>query len=77
VQVTLDGDGVGGFALTRELREACLDLPARPVGSDLVLALRSDTFVPDALDLVRQQGPQVGQLRRLAYQLDWAEIRER
>jgi hypothetical protein len=32
-------------------------------------------FVPDALDLIAQQGPQVGQLRLLAFQLDWGEVR--
>ncbi|NTW01062.1 MAG: hypothetical protein HGA19_07075 [Oscillochloris sp.] len=66
---------LGSFKLTREIQVTCLDLPARPAGSDLIIALHSDTFVADALDLVRQQGPQVGQLRTLAYQLDWAEVR--
>jgi hypothetical protein len=75
VAVALDGTTVGTFTLTRELRQACLDLPARPAGADLTITLRSATFVPDALDLVRQQGPQVGQLRRLAFQLDWAEVK--
>ncbi len=76
VDVDLDGGSLGAIPLTRALREVCLSLPARPAGADLTLTLRSATFVPDALDLVRQQGPQVGQLRRLAYQLDWAELRE-
>ncbi|NTV64651.1 MAG: hypothetical protein HGA65_14120, partial [Oscillochloris sp.] len=75
VAVSLEETALGSVTLTRELRAACLDLPARPAGSDLIIILRSPTFVPDALDLVRQQGPQVGQLRRLAYQLDWAEVR--
>ncbi|MBX0330250.1 hypothetical protein K2Z83_21515, partial [Oscillochloris sp. ZM17-4] len=77
VSASLDDAPLGGFALTRELRTVCLDLSARPANSDLTIALRGDTFVPDALDLVRQQGPQVGQLRRLSFQLDWAEVRER
>ena len=41
-----------------------------------MITLRAPTFVPDALDLLGQQGPQVGQLRLLAYQLDYAEVRE-
>jgi hypothetical protein len=76
--VALDSVSVGTVALTRELSQVCLDLPAHPVGTNLTVTLHSSaTFVPDALDLVRQQGPQVGQLRRLAYQLDWAEVRGR
>ncbi|NNJ11808.1 hypothetical protein EKD04_015865, partial [Chloroflexales bacterium ZM16-3] len=75
ISASLDDMPVGSFALTRDLRTVCLDLPARMAGSDLTIRLRGDTFVPDALDLVRQQGPQVGQLRRLAFQLDWAEVR--
>ncbi len=76
VAVALDAAPVGSFTLSRELSQVCLDLPARPAGASLTITLHSsDTFVPDALDLVRQQGPQVGQLRRLAYQLDWAEVR--
>ena len=75
VQATLDGTPLGSFALTRTLAETCLALPARPIGSDLVITLQTPTFVPDALDLLTQQGPQVGQLRRLAFQLDSAELR--
>ena len=75
VQATLDGTPLGSFALTRTLTETCLALPARPIGSDLVITLQTPTFVPDALDLLTQQGPQVGQLRRLAFQLDSAELR--
>jgi hypothetical protein len=40
-----------------------------------VVELRAPSFVPGALDLIAQQGPQEGQLRLLAYQLDWAEVR--
>ena len=75
VRVTLDGAPVGSFALTRTLVETCLALPSRPVGADVVVMLQAPTFVPDALDLLAQQGPQVGQLRRLAFQLDRAELR--
>ncbi|WP_129628108.1 hypothetical protein [Candidatus Oscillochloris fontis] len=75
VQVRVGTTSLGQIALSRELRSECLALPAQPAGSDLIVTLHAATFVPDALDLVRQQGPQVGQLRRLAYQLDWAEVR--
>jgi hypothetical protein len=75
ITASLNNQDLGSFALTRELHEVCLDLPAQPTGSDLTIMLRGATFVPDALDLVRQQGPQVGQLRRLSFQLDWAEVR--
>ncbi|MFQ3661120.1 MAG: hypothetical protein SNJ69_01865 [Chloroflexaceae bacterium] len=75
VEAFLDGTALGAIALTRELRVACLDLPARPPGATYVVELRAPTFVPDALDMIGQQGPQEGQLRLLAYQLDWAELR--
>lgn len=75
IGVSLDGDRLGAIALQRELREVCLALPARPPGADYRVALHAPTFVPDALDLIAQQGPQTGQLRLLAYQLDWAEVR--
>ncbi len=75
VSALLDGEPVGTFAPGPSLEEFCLELPARPAGADLIVTLRSPTFVPDALDLIAQQGPQVGQLRRLAYQLDMAELR--
>lgn len=75
VEAWLDDEPLGSFAPGPALAEHCLDLPARPAGSTLVVTLRSDTFVPDALDLIAQQGPQVGQLRQLAFQLDSAEVR--
>lgn len=71
----LDAERLGELRPGIELREECLDLPARPAGADYLIELRGPTFVPDALDLLRQQGPQVGQLRLLSYQLDWAEVR--
>jgi hypothetical protein len=71
----LDGERLGELRPTPELRVECLELPARPAGADYIVELRGLTFVPDALDLLRQQGPQVGQLRQLSYQLDWAEVR--
>jgi 4-amino-4-deoxy-L-arabinose transferase-like glycosyltransferase len=64
---------LGTLQLTAQLVTHCLDLPATPAGSEVV-TLRAPTFVPPAADLLAQQGPQVGQLRRLALQLDWAAI---
>ncbi|HMQ32874.1 MAG TPA: hypothetical protein PKD53_19240 [Chloroflexaceae bacterium] len=75
VEAWLGEEPLGSFAPGPALAEHCLALPARPAGSTLVVTLRSDTFVPDALDLIAQQGPQVGQLRQLAFQLDSAEVR--
>jgi hypothetical protein len=75
LNVYLDQARLGTIRLTRDLREACLPLPARPAGTHYSIELRSPTFVPDALDLIGQQGPQAGQLRRLGAQIDWVEIR--
>ncbi len=75
VEAYLDGAALGAIPLTRDLRVVCLDLPARPPGATYVVELRAPSFVPGALDLIAQQGPQEGQLRLLAYQLDWAEVR--
>jgi 4-amino-4-deoxy-L-arabinose transferase-like glycosyltransferase len=75
VRVSLDGVELGSFTPTPNLAEHCLALPARPAGADIVIRFVSATFVPSALDLIAQQGPQVGQLRLLAFQLDAAEVR--
>lgn len=53
----------------------CATLPPAPPGADVIVTLRSDTFVPNAADLLGQQEAQVGQLRLLGVRLDWAEIR--
>ncbi|OAN49081.1 hypothetical protein A6A03_06945 [Chloroflexus islandicus] len=75
VQVALGETVLGTLTPDRSLREDCVPLPALPAGADYVITLTSPGFVPDALDLVRRQGPQVGQVRILAFQLDWAEVR--
>ncbi|MCS6888497.1 MAG: glycosyltransferase family 39 protein [Chloroflexus sp.] len=75
VQVALGETRLGSFTPDRSLQEYCLPLPALPAGTDYVIELTSPSFVPDALDLVRRQGPQVGQVRMLGFQLDWAEVR--
>ncbi len=65
------------FALQRDVRVVCETMPPTPPGSDVVIVLRSSTaFVPNAADLLSQQGPQVGQLRLLGVRLDWVELRE-
>jgi hypothetical protein len=71
-----EAEELGQLQLTRELREQCLDLPSTSAGEDIVISITSTSFVPTATDLLGQQGPQTGQLRRLAYQLDWAQVRE-
>jgi hypothetical protein len=76
VSVSLDGAPLGSFTPGPALAEHCLPLPARPAGAAYVVELRSPTFVPGALDLIGQQGPLVGQLRQLAFQLDYAEVRD-
>ncbi len=75
VQVMVEEMVVGKITPERHLQEVCISLPALPSGSDYVVTLTSPAFVPDALDLIRRQGPQVGQVRLLAFQLDWAELR--
>jgi 4-amino-4-deoxy-L-arabinose transferase-like glycosyltransferase len=75
LSVSLDQERLGAIRLTRDLRETCLPLPARPAGTHYNIELHSPTFVPDALDLIGQQGPQAGQLRQLGAQIDWVEIR--
>jgi hypothetical protein len=66
---------LGRFRPQPQLQEFCLPLPAQPAGTDYVITITGPGFIPDALDLVRRQGPQVGQLRILSFQLDWAEVR--
>ncbi len=75
VSLSLNGAPLGTITPGPTLGEHCLELPARVPGSTYVVTLRSPTFVPNALDLLKQQGPLVGQLRLLAFQLDWAEVR--
>jgi 4-amino-4-deoxy-L-arabinose transferase-like glycosyltransferase len=75
VSLALDDEPLGEIQLTRRLAEHCFALPVRPVGTPLLVRFESTSFVPDALDLIAQQGPQVGQLRLLSFQLAWAEVR--
>jgi 4-amino-4-deoxy-L-arabinose transferase-like glycosyltransferase len=74
VEVFADNAPLGAIQLTAQLETHCMPLPTTPAGSDIVITTHSPTFIPNAADLLAQQGPQVGQLRRLAFQLDWAEV---
>lgn len=65
---------LGTFQLEREFMTHCFALGG-PLAETIVVELRGPTFIPDALDLLAQQGPQVGQLRFLMLQLAWAEVR--
>ena len=69
-----DAQTLATFELQRAVQVYCARLPAGPAGSDVVITLQADTFVPGAADLLGQQGPQVGQLRFLGVRLDWAEL---
>jgi hypothetical protein len=60
--------------LRRDVRVYCAEVPPVPPGDDVVLVLRTPTFVPGAADLLAQQGPQAGQLRLLGVRLDWVEL---
>ncbi len=75
VTAWIGAEALGSFTPGPALAEHCLPLPPRPASESLVIRLVAPTFVPDALDLLGQQGPQVGQLRLLAFQLDAAEVR--
>lgn len=71
----LEGETFARFELKRSVDEYCADLPPTADGADLLIEMQTEVFVPDAADLLVQQGPQVGQLRLLGIRLDWVEIR--
>jgi hypothetical protein len=58
-----------------EVRVFTLALPPAPPGADVVVTLRTPTFIPDAARYLSQQGAQAGQAQRLGVRLDWAELR--
>lgn len=66
---------VATFVVPADVRVVCQQVPPTPAGADVMLALHSETFVPDAADLLAQQGPQTGQLRLPGIRLDWVELR--
>lgn len=71
----VNGEHFASFELQRSVDVYCAALPPGSAGADLLIHMHSDVFVPDAADLLAQQGPQVGQLRLLGIRLDWVEIR--
>jgi hypothetical protein len=76
VRVFLGDQEAGAFTPSHtDVREFAVALPASPPGADVVVTLRTPTFVPDAARYLSQQGEQVGQVQRLGVRLDWAELR--
>jgi 4-amino-4-deoxy-L-arabinose transferase-like glycosyltransferase len=76
VQVLLSDQEAGTFTPNHaDVRDFAVALPASPPGADVVVTLRTPTFVPDAARYLSQQGEQVGQIQRLGIRLDWAELR--
>ncbi|MFL5805238.1 MAG: hypothetical protein ACJ8CR_26290, partial [Roseiflexaceae bacterium] len=77
VRVELDEQQAGAFTPSHAaVREYTVVLPATPPGADVVVTLRTPTFIPDAARYLSQQGIQAGQAQRLGVRLDWAELRE-
>jgi 4-amino-4-deoxy-L-arabinose transferase-like glycosyltransferase len=61
---------------SEHVREFTITLPSVPRGADVVVTLRTDTFVPGADRYLSQQGRSVvGLVQRLGVRLDWAELR--
>jgi 4-amino-4-deoxy-L-arabinose transferase-like glycosyltransferase len=76
VQVRVGEQAAGTFTPDHAgIREFSVRLPSAPPGADVVVTLRTPTFVPSAADYLNQQGALVGQVRRLGVRLDWAELR--
>jgi 4-amino-4-deoxy-L-arabinose transferase-like glycosyltransferase len=76
VHVLLDGREVGTFTPSHDdVGIFTIPLPASSPGADVVVTLRTPTFIPDAARYLSQQGDQVGQVQRLGVRLDWAELR--
>jgi 4-amino-4-deoxy-L-arabinose transferase-like glycosyltransferase len=76
VHVLLGEQNAGTFTPNHaDVRDFAVALPASPPGADVVVTLRTATFVPDAARYLSQQGEQVGQIQRLGVRLDWAELR--
>ena len=77
-RVVVDGQEVGSFTpdIAGPSEVAVLLSPA-PRGADVVVTLRTVTFVPPADRYLSQQGKAVvGQVQRLGVRIDWAELRE-
>ena len=76
VRVFLGDTEVGNFTPTLEgPQEFTVALPATPAGTEVVITLRTPTFIPGADDFNNQQGPQASQVRQLGVRLDSVELR--
>ncbi len=75
VQVFAGDRLAGAFQPGFAIDEYTVELPPAPPGADVIITLRTPTFIPGAADFNRQQGAQAGQARRLGVRLDWAELR--
>jgi hypothetical protein len=76
VQVVVNNQVVGTFTPVLDAPAECtVVLPPAPPGADVLLTLRTATFVPDAGRYIRQQGKAVvGQVQRLGLRLDWVRL---
>lgn len=70
VTVAVNGTDVGRFTATGEWQEVTLTLPPAPAGEDVVITLRSTTFLAGPRDLLT-----TGQLRTLGLMVDWGKVR--
>jgi hypothetical protein len=77
VRVLLGDREAGAFAPSPDdVRVFTVALPPSPPGADVIVTLRTPTFIPDAARYLSQQGSQVGQIQRLGVRLDWAELQD-
>ena len=75
VTVWMNNGAVGTFTPSLDApAEYTVALPPSPPGADVVLTLRTPTFVPDAARYLSQQGSQVGQVQQLGVRLDTARL---
>jgi hypothetical protein len=76
VRVYMGEQEAGSFTPSHDAVEVfAVALPPSPPGADVIVTLRTPTFIPDAARYLSQQGSQVGQVQRLGLRLDWAELR--
>ncbi|NOK59343.1 MAG: hypothetical protein GFH27_549283n197 [Chloroflexi bacterium AL-W] len=74
-QVLLDDELVGTFS-ANGVETVMVTLPPTPAGEDVVVTLRTPTFIPEAADYLNQQGALAEQPRQLGVRIDRAELRE-
>ncbi|HJZ48406.1 MAG TPA: hypothetical protein VKE41_14615 [Roseiflexaceae bacterium] len=77
IHVFVGEQEAGAFTPGPSVAEFSVLLPPTSSGADVVVTLRTDTFIPAADRYLSQQGkPVVGQVQRLGVRLDWAELRD-